>query len=209
VDSTTDRILDAAEFLFAEQGYAASLREITTAAGVNLAAVNYHFGSKEELLVAVVLRRIEGANRTRLEALDRLERSGDPSIEQVIEVFLRPGLEIAADQEGGGAHFMRLIGRIHGDPDGPWQRILAAGVFDRVQARFLEALSRSVPDLSQVDLLWRLHLMVGAMVHTLVNPEALLTMSGGACDPRDPERSIAQLVSFLAGGFRAPASDRP
>jgi len=208
VESTPDRILDSAESLFAEQGYGASLREITTSAGVNLAAVNYHFGSKEELLVAVVLRRIEGANQSRLEALDRLEAAGQPSIEQVVEVFLRPGLEIAADQEGGGAHFMRLIGRIHGDPDGPWQRILASGVFDRVLVRFLDALRRCLPELPEVDLLWRLHLMVGGMVHTLVNPDALLAISGGACDARDPERSLRQLVSFFSGGFRAPATVR-
>lgn len=206
MDGTRERILDTAECLFAEQGYGASLREITSSAGVNLAAVNYHFGSKEELLVAVVLRRLEAANCWRLKALDLLEAEGAPEVEEVIEVFLRPALDFAVDEDGGGAHFMRLIGRIHGDPDGPWQRILASGVFEKVQARFMGAFSVCLPDLAEADLLWRIHLMVGAMVHTLVNPHLLIAMSGGACDPRDSESVLSQLVPFLAAGFRAPVT---
>jgi len=204
VDGTRERLLDAAERLFAQQGYGASLRDITGAAEANLAAVNYHFGCKEELLVAVVLRRIEDANRRRLDALDALEVDAGFSLEGVIEVFLRPCIEWAGDEEGGGALFMRLIGRVHGDPDGPWQRILASGVFDQIQRRFLASFARACPDLSQEDLLWRLHLLVGSMIHTFVNPDVLVAMSGGSCDPRDPERALAQLVPFLAAGFRAP-----
>lgn len=209
MDGTTARILDSAERLFAEQGYGASLREITSSAGVNLAAVNYHFGSKEELLVAVVLRRLEAANQWRLQALDRLEAKGCPGVEEVLEVFLRPALDLAGDQEGGGAHFMRLIGRIHGDPDGPWQRILSSGVFDEVQTRFRAAFAACLPGLGDADLLWRIHLMVGAMVHTLVNPQWLISASAGACDPSDPEAALSHLIPFLAAGFRSPAAAKP
>lgn len=204
---TRTRILDAAERLFAEQGYGASLREITAAAQVNLAAVNYHFGSKEELLVAVVLRRIDAANALRIAALDELELRGEATVEELVEVFLRPALEYAADEQGGGAHFMRLIGRVHGDPDGPWRRVLSSGAFDQVQQRFLAALKLVCPHLTQRDLMWRLHLMVGAMVQTLLHPEALIGMSQGACDPRDPEAALAQLVPFLSAGLSAPPSE--
>lgn len=205
MDSTRDRILDAGERLFAEHGYAASLRGITSAAGVNLAAVHYHFGSKEELLVAVVRRRVDEANRRRLEALDRLEAAGPPAVEALVEVFLRPGLEFAADDAGGGRSFMRLIGRIHGDPDGPWGRVLASGVFDEIRDRFVAAFHRALPNLPEPTIHWRLHLMVGAMVHTLLNPDHLARMSGGRCDPSDPEHALAQLVPFLAAGFLATA----
>jgi AcrR family transcriptional regulator len=203
---TRTRILDASERLFAQEGYGASLREITTAAGVNLAAVNYHFGSKEELLVAVVLRRIDEANAMRLAALDELEAKGESSVEELVEVFLRPALAYAADKQGAGGHFMRLLARVHGDPDGPWRRVLASGAFDEVQTRFLAAFRAACPNLSERDLLWRLHLVVGAMVQTLLHPEVLLEISQGTCDPRDSEAALAQLVPFLSAGLKAHPS---
>lgn len=208
MDSTRERLLDAAEHLFSDEGYGASLRSITSAAEANLAAVSYHFGSKEDLLLAVVMRRIGGANEWRLQELDRLEARGDVTLEELVEIFLRPALEVAADTAGGGARFMRLIGRIHGDPDGPWRRVMASGAFDEVRDRFTAALARVLPELDQSEVLWRLHLTVGAMVHTLVNPEILIQMSGGACDPRDAQRTLAQLVPFLSAGFRAASAQK-
>src|SRR5437762_13635541 len=72
---TKTRILDAGEHLFMEHGFeATSLRQLTSAAGVNLAAVNYHFGSKEELFQAVLTRRLDPMNQERIQLLDRLER---------------------------------------------------------------------------------------------------------------------------------------
>ena len=154
------------------------------------------------LLDEDILRRIEAANEQRLEALDALEAAGDPSVEDLIEVFLRPALELAAKSEQG-AHFMRLIGRIHGDPDGPWRKVLGSGAFDVIQQRFMAAFRGALPKLSDLDLLWRIHTMIGAMVHTLLNPEVLLAYSVGRCDPRDPDLTLGQLVPFLAAGFRA------
>ena len=116
LSGTKDRILDVAERLFAEQGFAAtSLRAITTRAKVNLAAIHYHFDSKETLIQAVFRRRLIPLNRKRLEVLMQLEQAaGDRplAVEQIIEAFIGPALRLSRDVEQGGHNFMRLLGRI-------------------------------------------------------------------------------------------------
>ena len=113
VDGTRERLLDAAERLFAEAGYTASLRDITAAAGANLAAVNYHFGSKEELVKAVLLRRVGPINAERRRRLAALE---SPTTEDVVRAFLEPALRAigGADAAKGGPlrGFARIIGRV-------------------------------------------------------------------------------------------------
>src|SRR5881394_149494 len=103
---TKTRILDAAESLFMEHGFeATSLRQLTAAAGVNLAAVNYHFGSKEELFQAVLTRRLDPMNHERIELLARLERdAGDKPIacERILAAMLTPALRLARDERRGG-----------------------------------------------------------------------------------------------------------
>jgi AcrR family transcriptional regulator len=117
---TKSRILDVAEHLFMEHGFeATSLRQLTSSAGVNLAAVNYHFGSKEELFQAVLTRRLDPMNHERIELLARLEReSGDKPIacERILAAMLTPALRLARDERRGGKNFLRLIGRAYADP---------------------------------------------------------------------------------------------
>src|SRR5512135_2832638 len=117
--ATKERILDTAETLFMEHGFeATSLRAITAAAAVNLAAVNYHFGSKEELFQAVLTRRLDPMNQRRLALLDRFERdtAATPlSCERIIVALFIPALELARDPELGGKNFLRLLGRAYAD----------------------------------------------------------------------------------------------
>jgi len=112
---TKERILDAAERLFAVTGFeATSLRNITAEADVNLAAVNYHFGSKEKLTEAVFSRRLEPMNRERIALLDALEAHGGPdsrNLEAIVEAFVGPPLRMSRDPERGGPAFMRLLGK--------------------------------------------------------------------------------------------------
>ena len=118
--ATKDRILDAAEALFMEHGFeATSLRALTAAAGVNLAAVNYHFGTKEELFQAVLTRRLDPMNQERLELLTRLEAKAAPrplSCERILTALFIPALRLARDPERGGKNFLRLLGRAYADP---------------------------------------------------------------------------------------------
>ena len=202
-EGTKQRILEAAETLFAERGFAAtSLRAITAEAGVNLAAVHYHYGSKEALFGHVFARRIGPVNDERLRALDALEAGSEtpPSIEAVLEALLRPALQLA--KSPGGSQFMRLAGRIYTEPGTHWEAV--GEQFEEVRDRFLGVLHRSVPDLSPTDLFWRANFTIGVMCHAMSDTHRLAMISDGQCNSADVETLLNQMVPFLAGGFRAP-----
>jgi AcrR family transcriptional regulator len=206
VNHTKERILDTAERLFAQQGYAAtSLRSIIAEAGVNLAAVHYHFHSKEALLEAVILRRAVPANQERLALLDRFEKEagGNPiPLERVIEAFVAPTLHISSDPKSGGMVFMKLLGRLHAEGD------LLPGIltsqFGDVLQRFGTALRMALPDLPQEELFWRLNLAIGALAQTLRGGSKDLKTISDLSFSFNPETALERLVTFLGAGFRAP-----
>ena len=192
---TKDKILDAAERLIAEQGYAGtSLRQIIAEAGVNLAAVHYHFGSKEDLLDAVVLRKVTPVNDARLAWLDRAEAGSGPlKVEKVLESFLIPTAEMAS----GNPEFVRLMGRML--TEGMMPRLVEKH-FHATGLRFVAALRRAIPELTEEELLWRVHFMVGAMAHTMCIAPIFPQIAG---DPADLVPRMKRLVTFLSAGFRA------
>ena len=203
--STRDRILDAAEELFAEQGFATSLRAITASAGVNLASVNYHFGSKEALIREVFHRRLGPLNAERVGLLDRLEAAAGeeaPPLETIIEAFVGPPLRMSHDPRG--ATFMRLFGHSLGQRDDRILRMFAEE-FRTVAERFGAALGRALPHLDRPEVLWRLLFMVGSMAHTMSLSDKLPELTRGVCAPADVEALILRLVPFVAGGMRAAA----
>src|SRR6478609_7238305 len=173
---TKTRILDAAERLFVEHGFeATSLRSLTSAAGVNLAAVNYHFGSKEELFQAVLTRRLDPMNQARVALLDRAEAeaSGAPvSCEQILAALLTPALALSRDPERGGKNFLRLLGRAYADP-APFIRRFLSDQYATMIERFKTAFARALPDLPKKELSWRLHFIMGALSYTLAGTDAL------------------------------------
>jgi AcrR family transcriptional regulator len=210
VNDTKERILDTAERLFAKQGYAAtSLRGIIAEAGVNLAAVHYHFHSKEALLEAVILRRSVPANRERLALLDRFEEEGEgnpPSLEKVIEAFVAPTLRMSRDPQSGGIVFMKLLGRLHAE--GVLLPRILTSQFGDVLERFGAALRAALPDLPPEDLSWRLNLAVGALAQTLrggsKDLETISNLPLSVSPASDSENVLERLVAFLSAGFRAP-----
>jgi AcrR family transcriptional regulator len=202
-EATRDRILDAAEKLFALCGIGeTSLRAITTEAGTNLASVNYHFGSKEALIQAVFARRLGPLNLERLELLDKVECNDDspaPCLEQILCAFVTPALRLRHQE--GGENFMRLFGRLHAEPGE-----LAMGVFkqfDEIFRRFTNAIGHALPELSGTALLWRFFFTIGALTMPLVCPEVIRKKSDGLCVPEDAEGISSHLVTFLAAGLRA------
>lgn len=203
---TRSRILDAAEGLFVEHGFeATSMRMITAAAAVNLAAVNYHFGSKEALIQEVFRRRLTWLNRERLRALDEFERKGGgaplkPS--QIVEAFFGTALRLAEDEQHGGRRFMRLLGRTYTDP-AQFVRTFLAEEYADVVDRFSAALFRALPDVPREEILWRFHFMLGAMAYALAGTDALQIMSGMVGDEH-PAAVSPRLMAFLLGGLRAP-----
>lgn len=208
---TKEKILDVAEELFAERGFSAtSLRAITSAAGVNLAAVNYHFGSKEELFHAVFARRIEPINRERMELLEACEQEaggGPAALEAILAAFLAPALRLCRDTSPGGRQFLRLMGRIYTEPGDLWVPIFRE--FEPVKRKFETALRRALPDLPPLEMFWREHFLVGAMCHTIADTHRLEVISGGLCDPNDVEGMLRRLIGFLAAGLRSPVPAAP
>ena len=209
---TRVRILDAAEALFTEHGFdATTLRQITGAAEVNLAAVNYHFGSKEELIREVFRRRLTWLNQQRLLELDRLEKAaGDKPIKpsQIIEVFFGVALKLAADTKGGGRSFMRLLGRTYRKPP-EFVRGFLAEEYTAVLGRFKAALVKALPGVPGEEILWRFHFMMGAMSYALSGTDALHIVAEDALDDSDAEALYARLMSFMLGGLRAPLPTLP
>ncbi len=206
------RILDAAELLFTEHGFeATTMRQITGAAEVNLAAVNYHFGSKEELIREVFRRRLTWLNQQRLRELARLEaEAGDAPVKpsRILEVFFGEALKMAADTEGGGRTFMRLLGRTYTKPS-EFVRGFLAEEYAAVTARFKAALIKALPGVPAEEILWRFHFMLGAMAYAISGADTLHIVAEGDLDHGDTEALHARLMSFMLGGLRAPLPTLP
>ena len=205
---TKTRILDAAEQLFMEHGFeATSLRQLTAAAGVNLAAVNYHFGSKEELFQAVLTRRLDPMNQERIELLDRVERDAGgkpPQVEKVIFAMLAPALRLARDEERGGKNFLRLLGRAYADPAPFIRQFLSAQYADMI-GRYKEAFARALPHLPRQELTWRLHFVMGALSYTSAGTDALKLIAQVGSERDTDELLLQRLAPFLVAGLKAPA----
>ncbi len=202
VAGTRESLLDAAEELFAERGIpAASLRAITEHAGANLAAVHYHFGSKEGLVRAVFERRLAPLNRERLALLDRCEAEGG-GIEEVARAFVGPVFLMA--HESHKSAFAQMMARAYTEPLDEVREIVASQ-FSEVIERFFAALARRLPELPEDEIFWRLLFVAGAMAHTVSCGHLLAQYSRGRCSVSRPEESIEHLVTFLAAGLRAPA----
>jgi AcrR family transcriptional regulator len=189
--------------LFAEHGFdAVSLRDITTLAKVNLASVNYHFGSKAALLAEVVGARANllVAERLRLLAALRRDRQGRPRLEDVIESFLRPSLEMS--RQPGGADHMRLRARLSVERVG-MSKARFEQIFDASNEKVVDALAEALPDYPRAEVYWGFHCLLGIQNYTMANSGRIQHLSGGACDPTDVEATLARVVPFVAQGFRA------
>lgn len=208
---TRDRIARAAERLFLEHGYdGTSLRMITAAAGVNLAAVNYHFGAKEGLFQAMLAAKLDLLNAERVALLERYEREagGAPlACERILAALFIPALALARDRRRGGEDFLRLLGRAYVDPS-PVLRSFLSERFAPAIGRFKEAFALALPHLSRQELSWRLHFTMGALAYTLAGSDAwklIAALTPGKDD--DDERLLRRLAPFLIAGLQAPVPD--
>ena len=199
---TRTRILDAAEELFMLHGFeGTSMRQLTSRAGVNLAAVNYHFGSKDALIEAVFRRRLDPMNAARLAALERLE---DLSAENIIRAFIVPSLRLIEDAKGGGRNFIRLLGRTYTEP-AKRLRALIGQMYAPTMERYKAALQRALPQMPADELVWRMHFMFGTLSYTLAATDTVQLIAG--CKPEDRYDAALleeRLASFLLAGLMAP-----
>jgi AcrR family transcriptional regulator len=204
--ATRDRLLDAAEQLFAERGFeGTSMRAVTQAAGASVSAANYHFGSKQALLHATLQRTIDPINRRRIERLSALEREarGAPlALEVILDAFLRPAFEARAESADAPARYRQVAARIFSDPPEIVAE-LRRELFESVMGRFIEALGRALPEQSPEQLQLSFHFMVGIFVHVIAGHLEMVRGLVGAGDLSDAV-VLRRLISFAAAGLRAP-----
>ena len=201
--NTQSRILDVAEELFGERGLdRVSIRDITEKAKVNLAAINYHFGSKEDLIAAVFERRVVPVNNARLAALDVVEKIAGkkaPKLEDILEAFIRPTVQCSLKAPKGGTAFSKLFGRCLSEPS-PEVEALLKKQFEPLMERMNAALRKALPKLSRSEIFWRMKFTFGALHHWLLTKDKFLP---DWVEVVDDEKQIEKLISFAAAGFRA------
>jgi AcrR family transcriptional regulator len=205
--ATKLRILDAAEELFARDGYAAtSLRRVTELAGVNLAGVNYHFGSKEGLLEAVIARRIVPVNALRKAQLDAAlaaaaQQGVRPEPRAVWRAMVEPTLRLR--EPGSGAeHFIALVGRVLANSPGPAREIFLRHMLP-LMYEFFTALQQALPGISKSVLYWRIHFAIGALSHLMRCNEQGAQLPPGVEPVADAETLITLLLDFTTAGLEA------
>ena len=199
-----ERILDTAEELFALHGYdGVTLRQIATGADVDVALASYHFGKKLDLFNAVFERRAASLNESRLEALLACQTSAGkkgPSVEEIIEAFLRP-LELAQETgDPGWKHYLSLIAYVNNSPY--WGPLMMSRLFDELVGKFIEALKQALPQARDEDIYWCYHNMSGSLSLTLAQTGRIDKLSNGTCLSSDFRAAYDHMIPYTAAGFR-------
>jgi AcrR family transcriptional regulator len=199
------RLLAAAEQLFAEKGFeSVAVRDVTQLAKANVAAVNYHFGSRDGLVALVIARHLAPLNQERLEWLDVLERKAPGKvvpIEEIIHALIRPLVGMVGKTELSEALFCKLVGRILALPEDALS-VVTMGQMKVLNNRFIRAIGKVLPTVSQDDLQWRMHFLVGSLVHLLTHQELLRSLSNGGSGSPTLEVVLGRFVRFAAAGLR-------
>lgn len=204
---TKERILDAAEQLFAMEGFhKTSLRAITSRARVNLASVNYHFGSKESLMEAVIERHLIPLNKIRTERLINTMKAAEhnglmPRVEDILRAFIEPTLRFTTTGDGA-KYFITLVGRAFVEPDNTIRNTFMK-LMTPVVSLMHETLCNALPNLPGNIIFCRIVFALGAMHHTLGGIRKIGQMPGGIQLPSDAESLIEMLIPFLTAGMMA------
>lgn len=199
--STKERILSAAETLFAQFGFAGtSLRQVTSRADVNLAAVNYHFGSKENLVNEVFRRRMDEMSQARLDALATARERSPLELDAVLAAFIEPALALTLDRQGGSA-FVRVLARAYAEKNERLRKFLSDN-YGHVLREFSRALAECVPDLSKEQLYWRLDFIAGALTYAMADFGSI-RRPAGVGERAHCQRAARELIAFASAGLRA------
>ena len=202
--STKERLLDAAESLFALRGFeGTSLRAVTQAADTSLSAANYHFGSKEALVHAALVRRLEPLNQRRLDAIDALEQPGNGglSVEAVLAAFLRPSFEAQRESSEEARRLREVAAQLYADPHTVMSE-LKLELFGPVISRYIDALERLLPDRSREAVVLDFQFFIGVMIHVM-SGKTQITWDGAGPTPIPDEQILERMISFATAGLHA------
>jgi AcrR family transcriptional regulator len=199
--STKDRILGAAEELFAQHGFGGtSLRQVTSRADVNIAAVNYHFGSKENLINEVFRRRMDEMSHRRLELLAAARIAQPGVLEPLLAAFIEPALALARDRQGGVA-FIRVIARAYAEKNDGLRKFLSEQ-YGHVLREFAKAIAECVPGLEKEQLYWRLDFLAGALTYAM-SDFGLIKRPAATSEVAHRKRVAEELIRFAAAGIKS------
>jgi len=204
-ENTRREIIRAAEHLFAEKGFRAmTLREITLEAKVNLAAANYHFGSKCKLMREVIRNRIEPINHERMQRLDALTCEYAPNpipIQAIFDALFRPLFEACTKKKDPNQALMQMIGRAISEP-ASFMQSLHKDLFSELSHRFMTELRRSCPDLTETAVQYRFFLSIGTMIGTIIDQGRLENLTDGKLNTKNDETILQELTAYVVAGFR-------
>jgi len=209
---TVDRILDAAEILFAEKGFSeTSLRMITSKAGVNLAAVNYHFGSKNALIQAVFSRFLGPLSHLMEQGLKEhgwhQPGAEKPQLEDIIRLYVYGLVRIPTSHPNGVAVFMRLMGLAYTQSQGHLRKYLEQE-YSRTFRLFMDLVKQSTPELTSRERFWRIQFTIGSVAFTMSSMQQLTEIYENSVDAKaDPQKVVGYLVPYLLAGLKAAPRD--
>ncbi len=199
--STKERILSAAEDLIATHGFnGASLRQVTNAANVNLAAVNYHFGSKDNLITEVFRRRLDELSERRLAALKKAQQNKSLDIETILDAFVSPALALANDKAGGNL-FVRVLARAYAEHDQKFRKFLSEN-YGHVLKSFAQAIGDILPNLNKEQLYFRLDFISGALTYAM-SDFGTVKKPAGIVDADHRKKLVGEFVRFASAGMKS------
>jgi AcrR family transcriptional regulator len=198
--NTKERILHAAEDLFAQHGFAGtSLRQVTSRADVNIAAVNYHFGSKENLVHEVFKHRMDEMSEKRLASLAAAVEKDPADLEAILLAFIQPALALTLDRHG--ASFVRVLARAYAEKNDGLRNFLSEN-YGQVLREFAKAIARCLPDLSKEELYWRMDFVAGALTYAMAD-FGLIKRQPGVSEKTHCEKAAQHLIKFAQAGLKA------
>jgi AcrR family transcriptional regulator len=209
-DQTKNAILSAAETLWAERSFGeVTMRDIVAAAGVNLAAVNYHFGSKDELLADLFVSRTTVLNRERFAELKAAEEAGGgkASVDAILRALVGPPLRWCLSPDRQRSAAARFLTRASVETVPPIKKIVDRE-FRHLQ-RFAVALRNALPDREEVDIYWGLHFALAMIRQTVTDAERLRKLSGGLCDTNNTDDIIRRIVAVATDALEGYGADNP
>jgi len=203
---TKTRILDAAEKLFAERGFSeTSLRLITSKAEVNLASVNYHFGSKKELIRAVLARYLDVFMPAASAALDALQHKDDTaSLNEIFSALVGPLLDLNKLRHEGTRIFLQLLGRGYIESQGHLRWFITTHYGEHLNL-FVKVVCQSAPHIPPAEMFWRLHFTLGTVVFTMASADALTEIAEADFgEQNNIETVIRKVIPYMAAGVAVP-----
>jgi AcrR family transcriptional regulator len=209
-ESTKERLLNAAEELFAIDGFSAvTVRQIAKKAEADISLVYYHFKSKRNLFESVLMRRAKYINELRLNELEKIEQrhtDDNPSVEEIIYAFVYPLLQKLHEDHDEWKHYFSLIAMVNNSPS--WGGEMMTKYFDPLVHRFLKSIKRALPNCDEADLYWSYHFLSGALTLTFAETGRIDNLSDGVCKSSDMKSIIERLPKFVAAGFARLCTDK-